>query len=81
MYFMDLKLIAPLKRLNLIVETYPLFDFILTKNGIDLVCNNKHKLFGFQEKGNDLYFINESLLCARFLIYRCKYSKTIPNML
>ena len=25
MYFMDLKLIAPLKRLNLIVETYPIW--------------------------------------------------------
>ena len=25
MYFMDLKLIAPLKRLNLIVETYPVW--------------------------------------------------------
>ena len=25
MYFMDLKLIAPLKRLNLILETYPVW--------------------------------------------------------
>ena len=57
------------------------FDFISTKSGIDLICNSKHRLFGFQEKGNEFCFINELLLCARFLIYRCKYSKTMPNML
>ena len=52
------------------------FDFISTKSVIDLICNNKHKQFGFQEKENYSYFINGLLLCARFLIYRCKYSKT-----
>ena len=57
------------------------FDFISTKSGIDLICNSKHKLFEFQEKGNEFCFINGLLLCARFLIYRCKYSKIIPNML
>ena len=37
MYFMDLKLIAPLKRLNLIVETYPVW------------CKIKVKSFNFKE--------------------------------
>ena len=58
-----------------------IFNFISIKNDNDLVCNNKHKLFEFQEKRNNIYFINGSLLCARFLICRCKYSKIIPNML
>ena len=31
MYFMDLKLIAPLKKLNLIVETYPVWCKIMKK--------------------------------------------------
>ena len=57
------------------------FDFISTKSGIDLISTNKHKQFGFQKKENDFYFINGLILCARFFIYRCKYSETIPNML
>ena len=57
------------------------FDFISIKSGIDLICNSKHKLFGFQKMENEFCFTNGLLLCARFLIYRCKYSKTMPNML
>ena len=46
-----------------------------------LIRNNKHKLFGFQEKGNEFDRINGMLLCGRFLIYRCKHSKSIASML
>ena len=47
MYFMDLKLIAPLKRLNLIVETYPVWckivDFSYTV--FELIDCVKRKTF------------------------------------
>jgi len=41
------------------------------------------RLFGFQLQNNceKELFINSLLLSARFLIYRCKYSGTKPNML
>jgi len=35
-----------------------------------------HKLFGFQDNSTSYQFIYELLLCARFLICRCKHSKT-----
>ena len=57
------------------------FDFISTRSGIDLIRNKKYKLFGFQENGNEFYFISGLPIRTRFLIYRCKYSKTTPNML
>ena len=36
MYFMDLKLIAPLKRLNLIVETYPVWCKIILGINVEI---------------------------------------------
>ena len=43
--------------------------------------SNLNKLFGFQEKSISLHFLNSLLLSALFLIYRCKYSNTKPNVL
>ena len=44
MYFMDLKLIAPLKRLNLIVETILLlFMWADKKNRRSRICDKKKK--------------------------------------
>ena len=36
---------------------------------------------GFDPKGSIFCFLNELLICARFLIYRYKYSKSNPDML
>ena len=45
MYFMDLKLIAPLKRLNLIVETYPVWcKIILFCTVLDKYCEAKRSI-------------------------------------
>ena len=57
-----------------------MFDFILTRSGIDLVSNNKHELFELQKKGNEYYFINGLLLCSRFFIYQCKYSEITSHI-
>ena len=62
MYFMDLKLIAPLKRLNLIVETYPVWclSFALAFK-IDL------RVAGFC-----LLFLLEKLERAYYAMCACK---------
>ena len=55
-------------------------DWISAKLPINIVLSSANKLFGFQEKGVGFQFLN-FLLSAPFLIYRCKYSNTKPNML
>ena len=56
-------------------------DWISTKLRVNIVLSSVNKLFGFQEKGVGFQFLNSLLLSARFLMYRCKYSNTKPNML
>ena len=55
-------------------------DWLSVKFFYDFNFENRHKLFGFQENNDIFQFINALLLYARFLIYRCKYSKCKPNM-
>ena len=50
------------------------FDWILARFRINVPSNNFHA----QYVNNPL--VNLMLLSARFLIYRCKHSKTTPNM-
>ena len=48
----------------------------------NIVLRKQHMLFGFDHKGIFVVvFLSQLLLCARFLIYRCKYSKSKPDML
>ena len=47
----------------------------------NIVFRKQHMSFDFDHKGIIFGFLNEVLLCARFLIYRCKYSKSKPDML
>ena len=56
-------------------------DWILTKLRLNIALSSVNKLFGFQEKGVGSQFLNSLLLYARFLIYRCKYFNTKPNIL
>ena len=55
-------------------------DWLSVKFFYDFNFENRHKLFGFPENNDIFQFINALLLYARFLIYRCKYSKCKPNM-
>jgi len=56
-------------------------DRIAAKYRINFRSNKFHKLFGFQDNSTFYQFINELLLCARFLIYRCKHSNAHPEMI
>ena len=47
----------------------------------NIVLRKQHMMFGFDHKGIVFCFLNGLLLCARFLIYRCKCSKSKPDML
>ena len=55
-------------------------DWLSVKFFYNFNLDNKHKLFGFQKNNGIFQLINGLLLYARFLIYRCKYSKCKPNM-
>ena len=46
-----------------------------------IVLSNFNKLFGFREKSIGFQFLSSLLFSAQFLMYRCKYSYTKPNML
>ena len=54
-------------------------ELVCSLDGIGTPHHNILKQF--QEKGVGFQFLNSLLLSARFLIYRCKYSNTKPNML
>ena len=56
-------------------------DWILAILRCHIVLSNLNKVFGFQEENIGFQFLNSLLLSVRFLIYRCKYSYTKPNML
>ena len=60
---------------------YNVFDWILARFRINVPSNNYNKLFGFHAQYVNNQLVNLMLLSARFLICRCKYSKTTPNML
>jgi len=49
---------------------------------ICLTLNNFNKIFGFQKNDYNcnLILINCLLLCARYVIYRCKYANRIPTI-
>ena len=55
--------------------------FLPSRLRTDIVLRKQHMLFGFDHKSIFFFFGNQLLLCARFLIYRCKYSKSKPDML
>ena len=56
-------------------------DWISAKLQVNIKLYKIHKLFGFQENCIDYKFLNNLMLVARLFIYRCKYSKSKPNML
>ena len=56
-------------------------DWISAKLKVNIKLSKFNKLFGFQENCVDYKFLNNLMLVARFFIYRCKYSKSKPNML
>ena len=58
-----------------------IFDWLSVKFHCDFNLEHRHKLFGFEGKNSIFQFLNGLLLYARFLIYRCKYSKLRPNMM
>ena len=55
-------------------------DWFSVKFFYDFNFENRHKLFGYLENNDIFQYINALLLCARFLIYQCKYSKRKPNV-
>ena len=57
------------------------FDWLSAKFQISINYSIQNKLFGFEENDYHFKFINGLLLCARFLIYRCRISKSKPNMI
>ena len=57
-----------------------LSDWLSIKLCHDFNLENRHKLFGIEDCNGIFQLVNGLLLYARFLIYRCKYSKSIPNM-
>ena len=57
-----------------------LSDWLSVKLHHDFNLENLHKLFGYKNCNGGFQFVNGLLLYARFLIYRCKYSKSRPNM-
>ena len=54
-------------------------EFMSSRLRTNIVLCKQHMLFGFEHKGIFFCFVNQLLLCARFLIYR--YSKSKPDML
>ena len=49
-----------------------------------IAFNNFNKVFGVPKINNNehnIYLLNCLLLCARFVIYRCKYANRIPTNL
>ena len=67
-------------------------DWIVARFRINIPSNNFHKLFGFLAQYFSYQFgflaqyfsyqlVNLMLLLTKFLIYRCKYSKTKPKTL
>ena len=56
-------------------------EFISSRLRTNIVLRKQHMLFSFDQKGVIFCFLNGLLICARFLIYRCKYSKSKPDML
>ena len=55
-------------------------DWLSTKLCHDFYLENRHKLFRFEDCDGIFQLVNRLLLYARFLIYRCKYSKSLLNM-
>ena len=55
--------------------------FMSSRLQTNIVFRKQHMLFGFDHRDTIFCFLNGLLLCARFLIYRCKYSKSKPDML
>ena len=56
-------------------------EFISSRLRTNIVLRKQHMLFGFDHKDIIFCFLNGLLRCARFLIYRCIYSKSKPDML
>ena len=56
-------------------------EFTSSRIRTNIVLRKQHMLFGFDLKGITFCFLNGLLLCARFFIYRFKYSKSKPDML
>ena len=56
-------------------------EFISSRLRTNIVLRKKHMLLGFDHKGIIFCFLNGLLICGRFLIYKCKYSKSKPDML
>ena len=56
-------------------------EFMSPRLLTNIVLRKQHMLFGFDHKGIIFCFLNGLLICARFLICRCKYSKSKPDML
>ena len=56
-------------------------DWISAKLKVNIKLFKFNRLFGIQENCVDYKFLNNLMLVARFFIYRCKYSKSKPNML
>ena len=52
--------------------------FVSTRLRANIALLKQHVLFDFDNKGG---FLNGLLICARFFIYRCKYSKSKPDLL
>ena len=46
-------------------------EFMSSRLRTNIVLRKQHMLFGFEHKGIFFFFVNQLLLCARFLIYRC----------
>ena len=65
----------------LLVFGIMLVNLLSTRLRTNIVLRKQHMLFGFDHKGIIFCFFNGLLICARFLIYRCKYSKSKPDML
>ena len=56
-------------------------EFMSSRLRTNIFLRKQHMLFGFDHKGTIFCFLNGLLLCARFLIYRCKNSKSKSDML
>ena len=57
-------------------------EFMSSRLRTNIVHRKQHMLFGFDHKGFFLFcFVNQLLSCARFLTYRCEYSKSKADML
>ena len=56
-------------------------EFMSSRLRTNIVFCKQHMLFGFDHKGIIFCFSNGLLLCVRFLIYTCKYSKSKLELL